>query len=87
MAVIALDHLTRIHPDGACAVDGFLLEIEDGELLVIVCPSGCGKTSLLRLIAGLDEPSSGSISIGGRCVNDIPPKTATWRWEWATGFA
>jgi multiple sugar transport system ATP-binding protein len=44
------------------------------ELLVLVGPSGCGKTSTLRLIAGLEEVTAGSVLIGGRPVNDLPPK-------------
>ena len=50
------------------------LEVADGEFLVLVGPSGCGKSTLLRLIAGLDEVSGGEIAIGGRVVNDLPPK-------------
>ena len=50
------------------------LEVADGEFLVLVGPSGCGKSTLLRLIAGLEEVSDGEIIIGGRVVNDLPPK-------------
>ena len=50
------------------------LEVADGEFLVLVGPSGCGKSTLLRLIAGLEEVSAGEIIIGGRVVNDLPPK-------------
>jgi len=50
------------------------LEVDDGEFLVLVGPSGCGKSTLLRLIAGLEEVSAGEIIIGGRVVNDLPPK-------------
>ncbi|HUH95229.1 MAG TPA: sn-glycerol-3-phosphate ABC transporter ATP-binding protein UgpC [Casimicrobiaceae bacterium] len=50
------------------------LEVADGEFLVLVGPSGCGKSTLLRLIAGLEEVSEGEIVIGGRVVNDLPPK-------------
>jgi multiple sugar transport system ATP-binding protein len=48
--------------------------VEPGEFLVLVGPSGCGKSTALRLIAGLEEPTCGTISIGGRVVNDIPPR-------------
>ena len=54
-------------------IEALDLEIEAGELLVLLGPSGCGKSTLLRLIAGLEEPSAGSISIDGRIVNDVPP--------------
>jgi len=50
------------------------LQVADGEFLVLVGPSGCGKSTLLRLIAGLEEVSAGEIIIGGRLVNDLPPK-------------
>ena len=48
--------------------------IEDGEFVVLVGPSGCGKSTLLRMIAGLEEITRGEIRIGGRVVNDLPPK-------------
>ncbi len=48
--------------------------ITDGEFVVLVGPSGCGKSTLLRMIAGLEEISKGDIAIGGRVVNNVPPK-------------
>ncbi|MGI9498619.1 MAG: ABC transporter ATP-binding protein, partial [Geminicoccaceae bacterium] len=53
---------------------GVEVEIEDGEFVVLVGPSGCGKSTLLRMIAGLEEISAGQIQIGGRVVNNVPPK-------------
>jgi multiple sugar transport system ATP-binding protein len=50
------------------------IEIGDGEFVVLVGPSGCGKSTLLRMIAGLEEISKGDIAIGGRVVNNVPPK-------------
>ncbi len=50
------------------------LDVADREFLVLLGASGCGKTTLLRLIAGLDRPSAGDIRIGGRRVNDLPPR-------------
>jgi multiple sugar transport system ATP-binding protein len=50
------------------------LAIHDQELMVLVGPSGCGKSTALRMIAGLEEVTGGTISIGGRVVNDVPPK-------------
>ncbi len=50
------------------------LEIADGEFVVMVGPSGCGKSTLLNCIAGLDTVTSGEVWIGGRRVNDMPPK-------------
>jgi multiple sugar transport system ATP-binding protein len=50
------------------------LEVETGEFVVLVGPSGCGKSTLLAMIAGLEPITSGTIQIGGRVVNDVPPK-------------
>jgi multiple sugar transport system ATP-binding protein len=55
-------------------VHGVDIRIEDGEFCVLVGPSGCGKSTLLRMIAGLEEISGGEIEIGGRVVNQVPPK-------------
>src|SRR5689334_19626148 len=53
---------------------GVSVNIPDGEFVVLVGPSGCGKSTLLRMIAGLEEISRGEIAIGGRVVNNVPPK-------------
>ena len=50
------------------------LDIQDHEFMVLVGPSGCGKSTALRMIAGLEEITGGTIEIGGRTVNDVPPK-------------
>ena len=50
------------------------VDIDDGQFVVLVGPSGCGKSTLLRMIAGLEPISFGEIDIGGRVVNDLPPK-------------
>jgi multiple sugar transport system ATP-binding protein len=74
MAQIVLDKVDKVYPGGVKAVDGLSLDIADGEFMVFVGPSGCGKSTALRSIAGLDEITSGTISIGGRVVNNLPPK-------------
>jgi multiple sugar transport system ATP-binding protein len=74
MAQIVLDEVNKIYPGGVKGIDGLSLEIGDGEFMVLVGPSGCGKSTALRSIAGLEEISSGTISIGGNVVNDLPPK-------------
>jgi multiple sugar transport system ATP-binding protein len=53
---------------------GVSAAVGDGEFVVLVGPSGCGKSTLLRMIAGLESISDGEIEIGGRVVNDLPPK-------------
>ena len=74
MAQIVLDKIDKIYAGGVKAVDGLSLEIRDGEFMVLVGPSGCGKSTALRSIAGLEEISAGTIVIGDRVVNDLPPK-------------
>jgi multiple sugar transport system ATP-binding protein len=74
MAAIELERLTKVYPDGTRAVDDLELEVADGEFVVFVGPSGCGKTSALRMIAGLEDITSGVVRVGGEVVNDLPPK-------------
>src|SRR5579859_5799054 len=74
MAQIVLDKVDKVYSGGVKAVDGLTLEIKDGEFMVLVGPSGCGKSTALRSIAGLEEISAGTITIGERVVNDLPPK-------------
>jgi multiple sugar transport system ATP-binding protein len=74
MADLSLNHVTKAFPGNVQAVKDFSLEIADREFIVLVGPSGCGKTTVLRMIAGLEEASGGDIRIGGRRVNDLPPK-------------
>ena len=56
------------------AVKDVNLTVDDGEFVVLVGPSGCGKSTTLRMIAGLEEITDGTVSIGGRVVNELPPK-------------
>ena len=74
MAAIDFDGVTKIYGDGTLAVDTLDLTIRDGEFMVFVGPSGCGKTTALRMVAGLEEISSGTVAIGGKTVNDVSPK-------------
>ena len=59
---------------GVEVIHGVSVAIADGEFVTLVGPSGCGKSTLLRMIAGLESISDGAIKIGGRVVNDLPPK-------------
>ncbi len=74
MAGVELQHVDKVYEGGVKAVVDFNLSIGDQEFVVLVGPSGCGKSTTLRMIAGLEDVSAGTISIGGRVVNDVPPK-------------
>ena len=75
MASISCQHIYKIYPGAtAPAVTDFNLEIQDKEFIIFVGPSGCGKSTTLRMIAGLEEISKGEMYIGGRLINDVPPK-------------
>jgi multiple sugar transport system ATP-binding protein len=74
MAQIILDQVEKVYSGGVMALEGLSLEVKDGEFMVLVGPSGCGKSTALRSIAGLEEITGGTISIGDRVVNDLPPK-------------
>jgi multiple sugar transport system ATP-binding protein len=74
MAQIVLDHVDKVYAGGVKALDDLNLEVREGEFMVLVGPSGCGKSTALRSIAGLEEITGGTISIGDRVVNDLPPK-------------
>ncbi len=74
MGQIVLDRVTKAYPGDVRGIDELSLEVADGEFMVLVGPSGCGKSTALRSIAGLEEITSGTIAIGSRVVNDLPPK-------------
>src|SRR6266542_391214 len=74
MAEIQLVQVTKVYGNGFTAVSDLNIEIGEGEFVVLVGPSGCGKTTALRMIAGLEEITAGGIRIGGRVVNDLPPR-------------
>ena len=69
-----LKKVEKQYPNGFKAVHGIDLDIEDGEFMVFVGPSGCAKSTTLRMVAGLEEITGGEIYIGDRLVNDVPPK-------------
>src|SRR5438477_8230287 len=73
MAIVETKQIRKVFADHT-AVDGVDLATREGEFLVLLGPSGCGKTTLLRMIAGLEKQTSGDVVIGGRVVNDLPPR-------------
>src|SRR5688500_11546356 len=73
MARVLLEHVTKKYGE-TVAVNDLNIEIKDKEFLVLVGPSGCGKATALRMIAGLEEITSGNLYIGEEVVNDVAPK-------------
>ena len=74
MASLLLKNVTKKYPNGFVAVKDFNLTIEDKEFIIFVGPSGCGKSTTLRMIAGLEDISSGELYIDDKLVNDVEPK-------------
>ena len=74
MASLSLRNINKVYPNGFQAVKDFNLEIEDKEFIIFVGPSGCGKSTTLRMIAGLEDITSGDLEIDGKRVNDVEPK-------------
>src|SRR6202034_2004794 len=73
LAQVSFDGVTKRFGD-TTAVDDLTLHIADGELLVLLGSSGCGKTTALRMVAGLETPTEGTIQIGDQVGNDHDPK-------------
>jgi multiple sugar transport system ATP-binding protein len=75
MTEISVSNLTKRYPINSkfCNVDGMTFTVEDGEFFCLVGPSNSGKTSTLRLIAGLDAPGEGTVEFGDRPMADVPP--------------
>jgi multiple sugar transport system ATP-binding protein len=73
-AYVSLQHIDKVYDNGVQAVFDFNLDIKKHEFIVFVGPSGCGKSTTLRMIAGLENISSGHLFIDGEYVNDVTPK-------------
>ena len=74
MATLELKQLNKKYPNGFEAVKGINLEVKDGEFISLLGPSGCGKSTTLRMIAGLEDITSGTLTIGGKIANRVQPK-------------
>jgi ABC-type sugar transport system ATPase subunit len=79
MPSVSLEAVSKIFP--GVAVDELSLEINDGEFMILVGSSGCGKTTALRMIAGLEKPSGGTIASASAPSRTSPRATATSRWS------
>lgn len=75
MAEVIFNKLGKVYSNGFRAVHGIDLKIHDGEFMVIVGPSGCAKSTTLRMLAGLETISDGEVRIGDRVVNNLAPKS------------
>ena len=73
MTTLQIKNVFKRYPNGAEAVKGVSVDVEDGELVVFVGPSGCGKSTMLRMVAGLESVTEGEITLAGRVVNDLEP--------------
>lgn len=75
MASFALElrQLRKAYSPSVVPVANLSLQLQPGEFLTLLGPSGCGKSTTLRLIAGLDQPTSGSIWLGDREITTLPP--------------
>lgn len=73
MSEVILREVEKIYPNGFKAVHGINLKIENGEFMVLIGPSGCAKSTTLRMIAGLETITNGEIRIGGEIINNLPP--------------
>ncbi|MXQ06457.1 sn-glycerol-3-phosphate ABC transporter ATP-binding protein UgpC [Alphaproteobacteria bacterium GH1-50] len=73
MTTLRIKDVFKRYPNGAEAVKGVSVDVEDGELVVFVGPSGCGKSTMLRMVAGLESVTEGEIELAGRVVNDLEP--------------
>ncbi|MDR9831643.1 sn-glycerol-3-phosphate ABC transporter ATP-binding protein UgpC [Vibrio sp. FNV 38] len=74
MASVRLHNINKVYENGYHALHDIDLEIEDGEFMVLVGPSGCAKSTMLRMVAGLESVTEGELSIGEQVCNDLPPK-------------
>ncbi|GAL18762.1 glycerol-3-phosphate ABC transporter ATP-binding protein UgpC [Vibrio maritimus] len=73
MSTLTLSNIAKCYPNGYQAIPNINLNIEDGEMVVLVGPSGCGKSTLLRMLAGLEEITSGTLQIDDKVVNNLEP--------------
>jgi multiple sugar transport system ATP-binding protein len=74
VSAISLSGVTKVYPSGQAAVRGIELEVGEGEFVALLGPTGCGKTTVLRIVAGLEVATSGSVSLDGQPADDTPAR-------------
>ena len=73
MATLQLKNINKVYDNNVQAVFDFNLDIKDREFIVFVGPSGCGKSTTLRMVAGLEDITSGEFYMDGQLMNDVAP--------------
>lgn len=73
MSTLSIDAVSKIYPDGTQALSSVSLDIPAGEIVVLLGESGCGKTSLLRIVAGLEDASAGAVRLDGEPITGPHP--------------
>ena len=68
--MLVLDHVSKTYPNGVHALEGISLSVVPGEILVVIGGSGCGKSTMLRAISGLDTPSRGTVALDGKIITE-----------------
>jgi sulfonate transport system ATP-binding protein len=68
--MLILDRVGKTYPNGVRALDGISLEVAPGEMLVVIGGSGCGKSTMLRAISGLDVPTQGKVALNGMAITE-----------------
>ena len=74
MAKLSLRHVSKRYPNGFWAVKDFNLEMEDGEFVILTGSPKCGKSTVLRMIAGAEDVTEGILELDGKPINDVEPK-------------
>src|SRR6201746_2922782 len=74
MASLSIRDVYKTYPNGVPVLKGVNIDIEDGQFLILVGGSGCGKSTVLNMIAGLETVTQGEIMIDGKTVNNLSPK-------------
>src|SRR6266545_8234117 len=74
MAAIALAGVTKVYDDGTVAVNGVDLEVAESEFVVLLGPTGCGTTTILRIVAGLEPATSGTDLLDGQPIDHLPTR-------------
>ncbi len=71
--MVKFQNVSKIYPNGTCAVRNFNLSVDKGEIIVLIGPSGCGKTTTLKMVNRLAAPTSGKILVGGKDIREENP--------------